>query len=252
MKPIETERFRTNSHSNPHQEHIPEHVAVIMDGNGRWAESQGKPRFQGHRAGKENIRVVIEAFADHGVSCLTIFAFSTENWGRPDHEVQGLISILSEVIRSEVKDLHALGIKIKHIGRLDRLTLELQESISESIKLTRNNTGMILNVAFDYGGRDEILEAVRRIIADHHTPEEITEDLFREYLDTGNLPDPDLIIRTAGEMRISNFLLWQSAYAEYYTTPILWPNFDEVEVAKALDAYASRLRRFGRIMEPAS
>ena len=231
---------------------VPDHVAVIMDGNGRWARGQGRPRSEGHRAGKQNIRLVIEKFAEQSVSCLTLFAFSTENWERPDDEVRGLIRILSEVIKSEVEELHLRGIRIKHLGRLDRLTPELQDAVTNSIQLTRDNTGMTLSVAFDYGGRAEILGAVRRIVADRHAPEDITEDLFRRYLDTSEIPDPDLVIRTAGEMRLSNFLLWQSAYAEYYTTPVLWPDFDEAEVMKALAAYASRRRRFGRIAEPAS
>ena len=228
---------------------VPNHVAVIMDGNGRWARGHGKPRSEGHRAGKENIRGTIEMFAEHGVNCLTLFAFSTENWGRPEDEVQGLIQILSEVIRAEVEELHRKGVKIRHLGRLDRLAPELQEAIRDSVELTRNNTGMSLSVAFDYGGRAEILDAVRRIISDRHAPEDITEDLFRRYLHTNGIPDPDLIIRTGGEMRISNFLLWQSAYAEYYTTPVLWPDFDEAEVSKALAAYGDRQRRFGGVLE---
>ncbi|MCH8205827.1 MAG: di-trans,poly-cis-decaprenylcistransferase [Chloroflexi bacterium] len=228
---------------------MPDHVAVIMDGNGRWARVHGKPRSEGHRAGKENIRRIIEAFAEHGVSCLTLFAFSTENWVRPDDEVQGLIRILGEVIKAEVQQLHQKGVRIRHLGRLDRMTPELQDAIRDSVELTRHNSGMTLNVAFDYGGRAEILDAVRRIIVDRHAPQDITEDLFRRYLNTSEIPDPDLIIRTAGEMRLSNFLLWQSAYAEYYATPVLWPDFDEEEVTKALAAYANRQRRFGGVPE---
>ena len=228
---------------------VPGHVAVIMDGNGRWARGHGKPRSEGHRAGKENIRRIIEAFAEHGVSCLTLFAFSTENWERPDDEVQGLIRILGEVIKAEVQELHRKGVKIRHLGRLDRLSPELQDAVCDSVELTRHNSGMILSVALDYGGRAEILDAVRRIIADGHAPKDITEDLFRRYLNTSEIPDPDLIIRTAGEMRLSNFLLWQSAYAEYYATPVLWPDFDEEEVTKALAAYGDRQRRFGGVLE---
>ena len=231
---------------------VPNHVAVIMDGNGRWAREQGMPRPAGHRAGKENIRAVIEAFARHGVGCLTLFAFSTENWGRPEDEVQSLIEILGEAIESEVGALHRQGIRIRHLGRLDRLKPDLQQTVMDSIRLTGSNTRMTLNVAFDYGGRAEILDAVRRIVADRRTPGEITEELFRRYLYTGEAPDPDLVIRTAGEQRLSNFLLWQAAYAEYYSTPVLWPDFDEAEVERALAAYAGRRRRFGRIAEPAS
>ncbi len=238
--------------SNGRAGDVPNHVAVIMDGNGRWARERGILRSEGHRAGKENIRLIIEAFARRGVSCLTLFAFSTENWHRPDDEVQALIEILSQVIESEVDALHRQGVRIRHLGRLDRLTPELQQSVTDSIRLTCGNTRMTLNVAFDYGGRAEILAAVRQIVADLHAPGEITEELFRSYLYTGETPDPDLVIRTAGEQRLSNFLLWQAAYAEYYSTSVLWPDFDEAEVTKALDAYAGRRRRFGRVAEPAS
>ena len=225
----------------------PGHVAIIMDGNGRWARSRGKPRPEGHRAGTDNLRRVIEAFSQNNVDYLTLFAFSTENWERPDDEVRSLIDILSEVVRREVENLHRQGVRIRHLGRLDRLSPQLQKAIRDSVELTKDNRGMTLSVAFDYGGRDEILNAVRRIVADDISPEEISEEVFRRYLHTGELPDPDLIIRTAGEMRMSNFLLWQSAYAEYYATSVLWPDFDETEVAKALAAYSQRQRRFGKV-----
>ena len=225
----------------------PNHVAIILDGNGRWAISRGKPRIRGHRAGTENVRRVIEAFAGHGVRYLTLFAFSTENWARPDDEVRGLIDILQEVIVREVHQLHQRGVRIRHLGRLDRCSPGVHRAILDSLELTKDNTGMTLCVAFDYGGRTEIINAVRRIVAEGLPPEEITEEVFRRHLYTPNVPDPDLIIRTAGEMRLSNFLLWQCAYAEYYTTPVLWPDFDEEEVAKALAAYSRRKRRFGRL-----
>ena len=227
---------------------LPTHVAIIMDGNGRWARSRGKPRSEGHRAGTDNIRRIIEAFAQRGIRYLTLFAFSTENWERPDDEVQGLLEMLREVIGREVELLHEQGVRIKHLGRLDRLAPQLQQAISESIDLTRDNTGLTLSVAFDYGGRAEILEAVRAIIADGIPTERVTEEVFRRYLHTTELPDPDLIIRTAGEMRLSNFLLWQSAYAEYYATTAYWPDFDEGEVARALGAYSRRQRRFGKVV----
>ena len=236
---------------SPSAEHVlhptPEHVAIIMDGNGRWAKSQGKPRLEGHRAGSDNIRRIVEVFARSGVRYLTLFAFSTENWLRPDDEVRSLIQILGEFIKSEVHNLHQQGVRIRHLGRLDRLSPELQEAIRDSVKVTENNTGMTVSGAFNYGGRAEILDAVRRMIADRLSPDEITEEAFGRYLYTNELPDPDLIIRTAGEMRLSNFMLWQSAYAEYYATPAYWPDFDEGEVAKALGAYAERQRRFGKV-----
>ena len=225
----------------------PNHVAIIMDGNGRWAKSRGKGRSDGHRAGTDNIRTVIETFDQNGVKYLTLFAFSTENWHRPTDEVQTLIEIMREAIIREVRQLHKQGVRIRHLGRLDRLSEELPAAILDSVELTRQNTGMTLSVAFDYGGRDEIINAIRQIVADNIPAESITEETFNRYLHTSELPDPDLIIRTAGEMRMSNFLLWQSAYAEYYATSVLWPDFDKHEALKALEAYGQRQRRFGKI-----
>jgi undecaprenyl diphosphate synthase len=219
-----------------------------MDGNGRWAKNRGKARIKGHRAGTENIRRVIESFAQNGVRYLTLFAFSTENWNRPSAEVRGLIAILREVIGREVKRLHKQGVRIRHLGQLDRLSPELQRAMLDSIALTQDNTGLTLSVAFDYGGRSEIINAVRRVVEDRIPPEDITEDLFRKYLFTTDIPDPDLIIRTAGEMRLSNFLLWQSAYAEYYATSVLWPDFGEEEVEEALAVFGRRERRFGKVV----
>lgn len=226
---------------------LPDHVAIIMDGSGRWATSRGKPRLEGHRVGTENIRRVIQTFAKYGTRFLTVYAFSTENWARPKEEVNGLIGILQEVIGSEAEGLHRQNVRIRHLGRRDRFSQELSEALLDSLELTENNTGMTLSVAFDYGGRAEIVDAVRRIVADGLAEDEITDDVFQRYLYTADLPDPDLIIRTAGEMRISNFLLWQSAYAEYYATPVLWPDFDETEATQALEAYSQRQRRFGGV-----
>ncbi len=226
---------------------LPNHVAIIMDGNGRWARSRGKPRSEGHRAGTGNIRRIIETFHRYGVKYLTLFAFSTENWARPNDEVNGLLQILRDVIDTEVQALHEQGVRIRHLGRLDRLPSALQDAVRASVELTSKNTGLTLSVAFDYGGRADILNAVQRIVADRLSPEDITEEAFSRYLYTSELPDPDLIVRTAGEMRISNFLLWQSAYSEYYATPVMWPDFDETEIAKALAAYSKRQRRFGKV-----
>ena len=225
----------------------PEHVAIIMDGNGRWAASQGKPRSEGHRAGTENLRRIIEAFIRHGVRYLTLFAFSTENWNRPDDEVQTLLEIVDSVIRSEVNELHREGIRLRHIGRIDRLPTDLRRSIRESIELTKDNTRLTLCVAFDYGGRAEIVDAVREMIADDVQAEDVNEDLLRRYMYTNGIPDPDLVIRTSGEQRLSNFLIWQAAYAEYYSTSVYWPDFNEAEVDRALEAYSRRERRFGRV-----
>ncbi|MBC7252264.1 MAG: di-trans,poly-cis-decaprenylcistransferase, partial [Anaerolineae bacterium] len=191
---------------------VPYHLAIIMDGNGRWARQRGLPRLAGHRAGTENIRPILEACVEYGVQMLTIWAFSTENWGRPKREVRGLLRILSETIDRQLPELHANGVRLRHIGRLDRLPRSLQEKVRQAIALTANNERITLNVAFDYGGRAEILQAVRRIIADGIAPEQVDEALFSQYLYTAGLPDPDLVIRTSGEFRTSNFMIWQAAY----------------------------------------
>lgn len=236
-------RYDANLHS--HVPHLPNHVAIIMDGNGRWAENRGLPRIAGHRAGTENIRPMVKCVASKGIKYLTLFAFSTENWNRPDAEVQGLMGILGEVIEQETAQLHKLGVRIRHLGRTDRLVPILQQAISKATDLTKHNDVLALNVAFDYGGRDEILRAIQTIIDKKLDPNELDESNITDHLYTSGQPNPDLIIRTAGEMRLSNFLLWQSAYSEYYFTETLWPDFDEQEILKALDAYCSRKRRFG-------
>jgi len=228
---------------------IPHHVAIIMDGNGRWARERGLPRLAGHRAGTENIRRVIECFAEYGVRYLTLYAFSTENWSRPAEEVQGLMDILREVIQRETENLHRNGARLRHLGRLDGLSSELQEAIRYAVDLTRNNTRIDVNVAFNYGGRAEIVDAVRRILQAGVDPAQVDEKLFASYLYTAGLPDPDLVIRTAGEMRLSNFLIWQAAYSEYYSTPVYWPDFGREHIAQALVAYSQRKRRFGRLEE---
>jgi undecaprenyl diphosphate synthase len=226
---------------------IPTHVAIIMDGNGRWARKRGLPRLAGHRAGVENLRRVIEACVEFGVKYLTIFAFSTENWGRPLEEVRGLINILDEVIDRELTELHKNGVQLRHLGHLEQLKPELQEKVLDAIELTQNNNRLILNVAWNYGGRDEIVCAFRQIMSDGVPPEKVTEELVSRYLFTAGCPDPDLIIRTSGELRVSNFLLWQGAYSEWYPTEILWPDFGREELLEALHEYARRERRFGRI-----
>jgi undecaprenyl diphosphate synthase len=228
---------------------IPQHVGIIMDGNGRWAREHGLPRLEGHRAGTENIRRVLEACGEFGIKILTIYAFSTENWGRPQVEVRGLMRILEEVIDREVQNLHKNGVQLRHIGRLEGLSQRLQQAVRDALELTKENDRLILNVAFNYGGRSEILDAVRRLMGDGISPQELSEELFERYLYTAGLPPPDLIIRTGGEMRLSNFLIWQAAYAEYYSTPTYWPDFNEEELHKALLAYSQRERRFGLLRE---
>ncbi len=224
---------------------LPIHVAVIMDGNVRWAEGQGKSRMEGHRAGTENIRRVVESFVRHEVKYLTLYAFSTENWSRPEAEVRELMHILGRVIKRETKALHEKGIRLHHLGRIDRLSERVQKQVRYAIDLTKDNPVMTLSIAFDYGGRAEILNAARQLVTSGIAPEMIDEERFSGYLYSAGLPDPDLIIRTAGEVRLSNFLLWQSAYSEFYFTPVYWPNFDEEEVRKALIAYSERKRNFG-------
>ena len=231
---------------------IPAHIAIIMDGNGRWAKQRGLPRLAGHRAGTENLRRVIEACVEFGVKTLTIYAFSTENWGRPEAEVQGLMSILEDVIDRELKELNKNGVQLRHVGRLEGINTSLQRKVREAIALTQNNTRLTLNVAFNYGGRDEIVQAVRRIIADGVSADRVDEALISNYLYTCGQPDPDLIIRTSGELRVSNFLIWQGAYAEYYVTPTFWPDFDKEELRQALWHFARRERRFGLVSAPST
>ncbi|MGQ9887548.1 MAG: isoprenyl transferase [Aggregatilineales bacterium] len=228
---------------------IPRHVAIIMDGNGRWAKARGLPRTEGHRHGTENLRRILRACVEFGVEILTIYAFSTENWKRPRAEVRVLMSILEMVIDRELHELHDNGVQIRHIGELNGIDPILQRKIRHACEYTRNNSKLILNVAFNYGGRDEIVHAVRRIIADGIPPEDIDEALLSRYMYTGSLPDPDLIIRTSGEIRSSNFLVWQGAYSEFYFTPVYWPDFDKEELRKALVEYSRRTRRFGMIDE---
>ena len=226
---------------------LPRHVAIIMDGNGRWALSRGLPRLAGHKAGTENLRRVIRATVEFGVKYLTIYAFSTENWGRPLEEVRGLMSILEDVLQKELNELHDEGVQLRHIGRLERLPGRLQEQVLDAIELTKNNDRLIMNIAFNYGGRDEIVNAIQKIIKDGIPAEEVTDDLVNRYLYTAGVPDPDLIIRTSGELRVSNFLIWQAAYSEWYVTPTYWPDFDKEEYRRALDTFAKRDRRYGKV-----
>jgi undecaprenyl diphosphate synthase len=226
---------------------LPRHVAIIMDGNGRWAKQRGLPRIEGHRAGAKNVRKVARAFADHGIKYLTLFAFSTENWDRPKEEVTGLLHLLSQGIDEEIQRFHQANIKLVHIGKPDRLPLELRRKIKSAIELTKDNTRMTLCLAFDYGGRSEIVDAVRCIKEGNVSPEGINETIFSSYLGTADIPDPDLLIRTGGEFRLSNFLLWQVAYSELYFTPVSWPDFNKKEIEKALLDYKQRQRRFGNL-----
>lgn len=228
-------------------ERVPYHLAIIMDGNGRWAQERGKPRHEGHRAGTENLRRILRACSRFGIKILTIYAFSTENWRRPPTEIAFLMRILEHVIDRELADLNANGVQLRHLGSLEKLQNNLQKKVLEAVEMTRHNDRLILNVAFNYGGRDEIARAVQRIIADGIPAEAITPDLISYYLSTAGQDDPDLIIRTSGEMRVSNFLIWQGAYAEYYITPTYWPDFDDEHLYEALLEYSQRERRFGKV-----
>ena len=230
-------------------EKTPEHVAIIMDGNGRWALSRGLPRLAGHRAGTENLRRIIRASVDFNVKYLTIYAFSTENWRRPPAEVRGLMHIMEDVIDRELDELNEEGVKLRHFGRLDKLGKKLRQKVQYAVDLTKVNERLNLNIAFNYGGRDEIIYAIQNMIREGIAPDDVNVDMMSNYLFTAGIPDPDLIIRTSGELRTSNFLIWQSAYAEWYITPTFWPDFNRDEYAKALETYTQRDRRFGGVAE---
>ncbi len=227
--------------------HIPQHVAIIMDGNGRWAKHRGLPRLMGHKAGGDNIRPVVRVFADHGVRYVTLYAFSSENWNRPKVEVAGLLSLLTRRIDKEARSFHKDNIRLIHIGRLDRLSQKLRQKVEAAVELTKSNTGLTVCLAFDYGGRDEIVQAARRLSSENTPDSKIDEAVLGQFLYTAGIPDPDLIIRTGGEVRLSNFLLWQAAYSELYFTPVLWPDFGQKEIKEALSEYERRQRRFGNL-----
>ncbi len=228
-------------------QHLPLHVAIIMDGNGRWARKRGLPRLAGHKAGGENIRPVAEVFARIGVRYLSLYAFSTENWNRPEMEVAGLLTLLSKKIDQETRAFHEQNTRLLHLGRQDRMSRRLSKKVQAAVELTKDNTGLTLCLAFDYGGRDEIVQAARRIADAGIRAEDIDEPLFARHLYLPGIPDPDLVIRTGGESRLSNFLLWQAVYSELYFTPVLWPDLGETEVEEALAEYQHRQRRFGTI-----
>ena len=233
------------NHETP--EVVPAHIAIIMDGNGRWALSRGLPRLAGHRAGTENLRRVIEACIEFGIRYLTIYAFSTENWGRPREEVEGLMKIFEDVIDQELQELHDQGVQLRHLGRLDRLEPVFKKKVIHALEYTRNNSRLILNIAFNYGGRDEIVNAIQCMIRDGVKAEDVTGQLVNRYLFTAGVPDPDLIIRTSGELRGSNFLIWQGAYSEWYFPAVYWPDFDREQLRLALEEFRHRDRRYGRL-----
>ena len=229
--------------------HLPNHVAIVPDGNGRWAEQRGLPRLKGHQAGAENMWHLVKYLNEYPIKYVTLYGFSTENWDRPEEEVTGLLHLFEETIDEYISELHENGIKLHHLGHLEELPESPRLAINNALELTKNNTGMTFSFAFNYGGRIELLDSVRQIIVDGIPPEKIDENLFSNYLYTNGFPDVDLLIRTGGELRISNFLIWQTAYSEFYFTDVLWPDFDKKEVEKALIAYSRRQRRFGNLRE---
>lgn len=226
---------------------VPQHIAIIMDGNGRWAQQRNMPRAAGHRAGVERIRSIVQECRRHTVRYLTLYAFSTENWNRPGPEVTMLMALLSEFIDRETYNLHDEGVQIRHLGGTQNLSSGLLQKIRWAVDLTRNNDVLTLAVALNYGGRADIVQAVQHLIADGVPPEQITEDAISQRLYTCGMPDPDLIVRTAGEFRLSNFLIWQAAYAEYYSSPVFWPDFGPKELQEAIVTYGRRERRFGSL-----
>ncbi len=229
-------------------ERIPRHVAIIMDGNGRWARQRDLPRIAGHEAGTENIRRITTRAAERGIEYLTLWAFSTENWRRPRDEVEGILRILAAAIESETEELHRQGARLRHIGSLEGLEPSLRTSIEQAIALTSHNSTITLTLAFNYGGRAEVVRAVREIVASGIPEEAITEETIDRHLYTHGMPDPDLIIRTSGEYRTSNFLIWQAAYAEYHFTNVYWPDFGPDDLDAAVADYAGRERRFGGVV----
>jgi len=228
------------------------HVAIIMDGNGRWAAQRGLPRLAGHEAGTDNIRRITYTAGELGVTHLTLWAFSTENWRRPEEEVRGIMKILGDVIERETQELFLQGAQLRHIGSLHGLDPDLREAVLAAIDLTKDNDRLVLTLAFNYGGRQEMIDAIRSMIGAGHRPEEITEEIVSKHLYTSDLPDPDLVIRTSGEHRMSNFLLWQAAYAELYFCPVFWPDFGPDHLREAIAEYGRRERRFGAISPSAS
>ncbi len=228
---------------------IPAHIGIIMDGNGRWAKSHGKTRIHGHQEGARRVKTVVRFANDLGVKHISLYAFSVENWARPSFEVSALMRLIRAYIVRERNDLHAEGVRFRLLGRVEELAPEIIRQAQISTELMKNNPGLSLNLCINYGGRAEIVDAVKKIMAKGCKPEQITEELISQHLYWPELPDVDLMIRTSGEMRTSNFHLWRSAYAELYFTPVLWPDFDDVELLKAILVYQNRERRFGKISE---
>lgn len=240
---------KSEKHSQIDENKLPRHIAIIMDGNGRWAQKRGLPRSVGHKAGVEALRDIVKACSNLGIEVLTVYAFSTENWSRPKDEVNILMNLLTDYLRRELDELHENGVQIRTIGNMEQLPLEAQKELERSMKKTESNNGLKLNLALNYGGRAEITCAVQqlceRVKKGELAPEDITGEVISDYLFTSGLPDPDLLIRTSGELRVSNFLLWQIAYTEIVVTECLWPDFSPDQLTEALLDFQKRDRRFG-------
>ncbi|MDY3889415.1 MAG: isoprenyl transferase [Agathobacter sp.] len=230
---------------------VPRHVAIILDGNGRWAKSKGMPRNYGHTVGAKNVETICKAANDLGIEYLTLYAFSTENWKRPESEVQALMTLLESYLKNCVKTAEKNNMRVRVIGDKTGLTEKFQERIAQLEELSAVNTGLKLTIAINYGSRDEMIRGIKKLVSDVQNQklslDDIDEEMFGDYLDTKGLPEPDLMIRTSGEQRLSNYLLWQLAYSEFYFTEVPWPDFDEKELKKAVDAYENRNRRFGKL-----
>ena len=224
---------------------LPVHIAIVPDGNGRWAEKRGLPRLSGHREGVMNMMRMIQYISEYPIKYVTFYGFSTENWNRPETEVNGLFKLVEHFVDEKLNKINEKNIRIRHIGTLNGLPVSLQKAIQRAVTLTANNTGMTLGVAWNYGGRAEIVNAINQYTADPDKPQPLDEKSFGRYLYTGDMPDVDLLIRTANEMRLSNYLLWQTAYSEFYFTDVLWPDFGKKDIEKALIDYSRRNRRFG-------
>ena len=236
----------TSNQSSPKKYNkLPVHIAIVPDGNGRWAERRGLPRLNGHKIGAENMYRMVDYLTEYPIQYVTLYGFSTENWSRPDAEVKGLFEILAEFIQRTATEINQKGVKLRHIGRLEELPPDLQRSITRAVELTKNNSRMTLSVAFNYGARAEILDAVRRLITEGVTAANVNEELFDGYLYTAGIPNVDLLIRTGDETRLSNFLIWQTTYSEYHFTKVLWPDFGKKDIERALSSYKKRERRFG-------
>ncbi len=249
MWPSLWKRHKSKGFAEVDRKRIPCHIAIIMDGNGRWAHRRGLPRSLGHKAGVEALRVIVRACSQLGVKYLTVYAFSTENWRRPKEEVGVLMNLLTEYLRKELEELHGNAVVVKALGRIEELPQEAQTELFKAFERTKENPGLVLNLALNYGGRAELVEVVRKASQDIAKgvlePEKLDEHSLSQYLYTAGMPDPDLIIRTSGEMRLSNFLLWQSAYSEIVVVPEYWPDFDEKALLQAIQTYQQRERRFG-------